>query len=73
MTIQTAITAFDMEYDRNKDTIIYLTPEQIQKKSESLNKKRKSKNSEEDPTLNEDLGFVIERKEVLKEDRKSVV
>lgn len=71
MTIQTAITAFDMEYDRNKDSITYLTPEQIQKKSESLKKKRK-KSSEEDPTLNEDLGFVVERKEVLKDLIKNV-
>ncbi len=65
MTIQTAITAFDMEYDKNKDTVRYLTPEQIQKKNEQLLRKQKTNN--EDPDSTEDLSFVVTRKEILKD------
>lgn len=65
MTIQTAITAFDMEYDKNKDRIIHLTPEQIQKKNEKLLKNKKI--NSEDPDSTEDLGFVVTRKEILQD------
>lgn len=65
MTIQTAITAFDMEYDKNQDIVLYLTPEQIQKKNENLQKKKKV--NYEDPDATEDLSFVTTRKEVLQD------
>jgi len=65
MTIQTAITAFDMEYDKNKDVVRYLTSEQIQKKNEQLLKHKRVNN--EDPDATEDLGFVVTRKEILKD------
>lgn len=65
MTILTAITAFDMEYNRNKEKITYLTPEQIQNKNQKLLKKKKI--NKEDPDLSEDLSFVVTRKEILQD------
>lgn len=65
MTIQTAITAFDIEYNKDKDTIKYLTAEEIKIKNKML-KKKKRKNYE-DPDASEDLSFIITRKDVLKD------
>jgi len=67
MTIQTAITALDMEYNSEKDTITYLTPEQMQLKNKQLQQKTKKKKRsiDDDPDADEDLSFVVTRKDVL--------
>jgi superfamily II DNA or RNA helicase len=65
MTIQTAITALDMEYNSEKDTITYLTPEQIQLKNKQLQQRRKKRSIDDDPDADEDLSFVVTRKDVL--------
>jgi len=63
MTIQTAITAYNMAYDRNKGTVRRLSKSEITKDGNApYKKKRRNVEDEED----EDLGFVNENKVAIK-------
>lgn len=64
MTIQTAITAYNMVYDRNKGTIKRLTKAEISKAGNTPYKKKR-RNLEDDE--DEDLEFVNENKAAIKE------
>jgi superfamily II DNA or RNA helicase len=64
MTIQTAITAFNMVYDRNKGTVKRLTKKEISQAANGPKKKKRRRY--EDPD-DEDLDFVNENKAAISE------